>query len=171
MTTPDIPAGQDLDVLAGQPIDAVDVENLSRVATMFSALDPVPPDLVERLQFAISLDALNAELAELHQLDELAMSARTEQSGAVRTLTFNSDSATTMITVSDDGPERVRIDGWCAPGAGATIELRQVGASAEVAADEDGRFVFADVAHGLTRFVIRLADSDRNSIVTPAVEL
>jgi hypothetical protein len=70
------------------------------------------------------------------------------------------------------GPDRVRIDGWVAPGAGAHVELRQLRESYETHADEDGRFVFEDVAHGLSRFVVKVAGtSNRPPVITPAVEI
>ena len=128
------------------------------IADLYDHIDPVPPDLVDRLQFSITLDALNAELAELQQLPEAALSSRAEQSSIVKTLTFTSDSLTTMISISPDGPDRIRIDGWIAPGAEASVELHQGALTRQVSADADGRFVFEDVAHGLTRFVVRPAD-------------
>ncbi len=167
MNTSEIPAWESL---ASGPLDEKDARILANLSRMYEAADPVPEDLVERLQFAITLGALHAELAELQQLDELAGSAR--GADETKTLTFTSESLTTMVTVSAAGPDRVRIDGWCAPGSGASIELRQVSTSAQVQADEDGRFVFDDVSHGLTRFVVRTAEpTGRNPVITPAVEL
>jgi hypothetical protein len=168
MNTPS-PAGWD--ELSAQPLDHVDDQIMSRLAALYDVIDPVPSDLVERLQFAITLDALNAELAELQQLDSLA--SRAESTDEAKTLTFTTDSLTTMVTISADGPDRVRIDGWCAPGAGMIVELRQVSATVQTEADEDGRFVFSDVEHGLTRFVVREGGGEgtRSPVVTPAVEL
>ena len=171
MNTPDIPAGPDWDVLAGQPIDAVDVENLSRVATMFSTVDPVPHDLVERLKFAISLDALEVELAVLQLSSDQMLTNRADSTSSVESMTFASGRLTTTITVSADGPDRVRIDGWIAPSGPAAVELHQGAGQHETTADDDGRFVFTDVPHGLTRFMIRPSDSDGRPVATPAVEI
>jgi hypothetical protein len=166
MNTSEIPSWESL---ADEPLDAQDGRILNRVARLFDRIDPVPNELVERLQFAISLEALNAELAELQQLDSLSAARGADET---KTLTFTSESLTTMVTVTEAGPDRVRIDGWCAPGAGASVELRQVANSIQVEADEDGRFVFDDVAHGLTRFVVRKGhDTGANPVITPAVEL
>ena len=167
MNTPS-PAGWD--ELSAQPLDDVDARVLGQLATLYEAIDPVPTDLVERLQFSITLDALNAELAELQQLDNLA--SRAEATDEAKTLTFTTDTLTTMVTISADGPDRVRIDGWCAPGAGMVVELRQMSSTLRTQADEDGRFVFSDVEHGLTRFVVREpGEGTRSPVVTPAVEL
>jgi hypothetical protein len=167
MTTPE---SEPWNALAAEPMDSVDGAVMAQIATLYTAIDPVPADLVERLQFALTLDALNAELAELQQLD--AMAARGVDADQTKTLTFTSESLTTMVTITPAGPDRLRIDGWCAPGSGLVVELRQVNSSVEVDTDSDGRFVFADVAHGLTRFVIRVAQSaGRAPVITPAVEL
>ncbi|MCW2539449.1 MAG: hypothetical protein JWN95_1174 [Frankiales bacterium] len=165
-------AANEQDVPADQPLDAKDGHVLARMALMYDRMDPVPSDLVERLQFALTLDALKAELAELQLMPAEAM-ARSAGTDAVKTLTFTSDTITTMITIAADGPDRVRIDGWAAPGGGVTVELRQVATKMHTQADADGRFVFDDVPHGMTRFVVRAAGGDdlRQPVITPAVEL
>jgi hypothetical protein len=166
MNRSEIPAEQSL---SEQPLDELDERILHQVARLYDTVDPVPADLVERLQFAISLDSLNAELAELQQLDALSAARGTDEA---TTMTFTSESLTTMVTITEAGPDRVRIDGWCAPGGGAFVELRQVAATLEAVADGDGRFVFDDVSHGLTRFVVRRDGStSHNPVITPAVEL
>ena len=75
MNTSEIPAED----LAGAPLDASDATVLGMIADLYSYLDPVPVDLVDRLQFSITLDALNAELAELQQLPEASLASRAEQ--------------------------------------------------------------------------------------------
>lgn len=159
--------------LAEEPLDAVDDRILDRVALLYSAVDPVPADLVDRLQFAITLNALEVEIAQLQEIPDEALAARgSDQVSAVKTLTFSSDSVTTMITISADGPDRLRIDGWAAPGAQATVELHQGSHRRSVQADSDGRFVFAEVEHGLTRFVIRAGEASAHPpVATPAVEI
>lgn len=165
------PNPHDWESLAGQPLDELDGRLMTEIASLYSVIDPVPTDLVERLKFAMTLDALNAELAELQQLPLEAVGARGIGTSEVKTLTFTSDSLTTMVSIGPAGPDRVRIDGWCAPGAGVQVELRQVDIVQTVSADEDGRFVFEDVPHGLTRFKIQLTDPTHPPVVTPAVEL
>ena len=65
MNISDIPRGESWESLANEPLDAYDAEVLARINQLYAELDPVPVDLVDRLQFAISLDALEVELAEL----------------------------------------------------------------------------------------------------------
>ncbi|UQX88034.1 hypothetical protein M6D93_17295 [Jatrophihabitans telluris] len=165
------PNPTDWETLAGEALDPTDDLIMTQLSSLYDAIDPVPADLVDRLSFAISLDALNAELAELVALPLEAMAARGAETSEVKTLTFTSDSLTTMVSISPAGPDRVRIDGWCAPGAGVRVELRQVETTMSADADEDGRFVFEEVAHGLTRFVVQLAGENRPPVITPAVEL
>jgi len=171
MNDPHIPAAAGWEVLAEQPLDRVDAQLLDRVAAMYETFDPVPAGLIDRLQFAISLNAMEFELAELQQAD-LLTAARSDAASAVKNLTFTSDSLSTMINIADAGADRVRIDGWLAPGAAATVELHQGQDRWEARADEDGRFVFAEVPHGLTRFAIRVDGAgERAPVVTPAVEI
>lgn len=172
MNNPHMPAGTDWNLLAAQPMDALDTEILGRVATMFDTVDPVPAELVERLQFAISLDALEFELAVLELGSDELMAARSDPASAVKSLTFTSDSLTTMVNIAPDGPDRVRIDGWLAPAGGARVELHQGTRVRIESADADGRFAFTDVEHGLTRFTIHPdAGSDRAPVATPAVQI
>src|SRR5690348_15815595 len=104
MNISEIPAWESL---AAEPLDDVDARILSQIGRLYDALDPVPADLVDRLQFAITLDALHVEIAKLQLASsgELAMRGA-EQVNAVKTLTFSSESVTTMVTISADGPDR-----------------------------------------------------------------
>jgi hypothetical protein len=158
-------------LLADEPLDAYDARILARINQLYSELDPVPADLVDRLQFAISLDALEVELAELQLSSSELVAARAEPASAVKTLTFSSDSLTTTVNISSDGPDRIRIDGWIAPGGISVVELHQGSVIRQVPADEDGRFVFTDVEHALTRFLIRPQSDDALPVATPAVEI
>lgn len=159
------------EALAEQPLDIQDSEILGRVATLFDVADPVPDDLVDRLQFAISMNALEFELAVLQLSSDELLTSRADSTSSVESLTFVSDQLTTTITLSGAGPDRVRIDGWLAPGGAAVVELHQGTGQQETTADEDGRFVFLDVPHGLTRFMIRPAAEDGRPVATPAVEI
>jgi hypothetical protein len=171
MNTPEIPTSWES--LASEPLDAHDGALMQRIAELYDAIDPVPDDLIDRLQFGITLDALNAELAELQLTPAGALASRAAaEASEVKTLTFTSDSLTTMITISVAGPDRVRIDGWCAPGANVSVELRQGSHSLHTEADADGRFVFEDVAHAMTRFVVRPPEPAAHPpVVTPAIEI
>jgi RIO-like serine/threonine protein kinase len=55
--------------LAAEELDSSDFALLNSVRTHYDESDPVPDGLVERIQFNITLDALNTEVATLTQLD------------------------------------------------------------------------------------------------------
>jgi hypothetical protein len=157
--------------LADGAIDNQDVALLERLAAMWAAADPVPAGLVDRLEFGVTLDALHAEIAQLQRMDGL-VGARSADTSDVQSVTFTSKSLTTMVTIAPDGPDRVRIDGWIAPGEGVSVELRTADGRRETRADADGRFVFTDVPHGLAQFVLRPpGDPAPAPVVTPSIEL
>ena len=154
-------------------MDQVDAQILARVATLFGTMDPVPADLVERLQFAISLDALEFELAVLQLSSGEVLTNRADAARSVQSMTFASGHSPPR---SRSVPTARTGFGWTVgsrPAAGPLVELHQGADHRETEADEDGRFVFADVRHGLTRFMVRpvgMAADDR-PVVTPAVEI
>ena len=157
-------------LLAGQPLDPDDTALLTEIKACYEAADPVPVGLVERLQFEITLDALHADLATLTQLDLSTAGARstTEE---VRTITFTSESLTTMVTVTPEG-DGVRIDGWAVPGAGITVELLRTGGPLVTQADQDGRFVFEAVPSGLARFALQVTSgAEVSTVLSPTIQL
>jgi hypothetical protein len=163
----------DIEALAAGPLDGTDGRILGGVARIYDLVDPVPEGLVERLQFAITLDALHAELAQLQSLELEGAGARGDANATeVQTVTFTSESLTTMVTITDAGPDRVRIDGWAAPGDGISVELSVGGRRLHTTADEGGRFVFDDVPRGLAQFVLRPPDPGAHPpVVTPSINL
>jgi hypothetical protein len=160
----------DVDTLAAEPIDEIDVQNLRALAQLYDLLDPVPSGLVDRVNFGLTLDALHAEIAELQRTSGL-VGVRSEAAGDVQSVTFTSATLTTMITVTPTSADRVRVDGWIAPGAGVEVELRGRAASGRTVADADGRFVFEDVTKGLAQFVLRPPAADARPVVTPSIEI
>jgi hypothetical protein len=160
-----------LDELAAAPLDDEDARTLDRIARLYAAADPLPAGLTERIAFGITLDALQAEVAEL-QRDEQLSGARADPTTAAQTVTFTSPSITLMITITVVSPERARIDGWVVPGAGATVEVRSTAGRIDGATDDHGRIAFPDVARGLVRFVVHPpAGSGTRPVVTPAIEI
>src|SRR5579875_3433113 len=157
--------------LAAEPIDDVDLALLDLLAAEYDSADPVPDGLIERVQFAMTLDALNAEIAQLTRMDDL-VGARAEAASGTQTVTFTSESTSTMITVTPTGADRARIDGWATDGAGVAVELRTVAGSLHTEADDDGRFVFDDVPRGMVQFVVRHPENaGLPPVVTPALEI
>jgi hypothetical protein len=163
MTTPSEPIGPN------GPLDDADARLLAAVADLYETLDPVPSGLVERVSFAITLDALEAEVAELSRSADLA---GVRSASNAQTVTFTSSTVTTMVTISVLSSDRVRIDGWVVPGPRANVQLRTSAGEQETEADADGRFVFDDVPRGLGQFVIRQPESAGAApVITPSIEL
>jgi hypothetical protein len=160
-----------LDELAAGQIEAEDLRVLAQMANLYESLDPVPANLIERIQFGITLDALHAEIAELQRSGDL-VGVRSSEATEAQTVTFTSASLTTMVTITPMSADRVRLDGWAAPGAGFQVELRLVGESLNTVADDDGRFVFDDVPRGFAQFLLRPPPGGAQSpVVTPSIEL
>jgi hypothetical protein len=165
------PHDADLEALAAAPVDAEDDRVLQRMAVLYTTLDPPPQGLVERITFGITLDALHAEIAELQRDGDLA-GVRSEGATEAKTVTFTSASLSLMISISTISADRVRIDGWAAPGGGVEVELRSVDGTLLRTADQDGRFVFADVRRGLAQFTVRQPNGDpRPPVITPSLEI
>jgi hypothetical protein len=98
-----------------------------------------------------------------------------------RTVGFDADSLTIMVTVIDVPDDRIGIDGLLAPGGRWRVEVRLRGerpdaaeSSTSVTADDSGRLVFPAVRHGLAQFVVhrRPGGPDPGStVVTTSVRL
>src|SRR5580765_1189735 len=103
-----------------EDLSRVDAELLDRLQEMWLAADPVPEGLVERVTFAIGLDDLDVEMMRL--TEEVLVPAGARGAEHVRTITFGGDSITVMVTVSQEGQDGFRLDGWLAPAAALSIE-------------------------------------------------
>ena len=124
------------------------------------------------IQFGITLDALHAEV-EVALLERSAdlVGARSEPDGH-----GGADRHLLQLEPDDDGDdhravaERVRIDGWIAPGAGVQVEIHTSGGERTAIADANGRFVFDDVHRGPLQFLLRSpAELNRRPVVTPTI--
>ena len=164
--------------------DEVDEAILDQLHAVHMRLDPPPADLDDRVRFAIALDTLDAEVARLQDDLMVGSGARrldgTDGAERARTLTFDADSRTIMVTVVDLPDGRVRLDGWLAPPGPLRVELRLGGAKPAhtTTADEAGRFVFDRVRRGLAQLRVRAEASGRSAVgetirdvVTPAFTL
>ncbi|HSV37784.1 MAG TPA: hypothetical protein VLI04_03405 [Nocardioidaceae bacterium] len=176
MTEEDFPGGLGRDIVdaAERPLDENDVALLAEVQRLYDEADPVPEDLVERVQFALALDEIYAEVALLTRMPMDALAVRGEAVTGTRTetLTFSAERLTAMVTVSRMG-DRLRIDGWIAPPVGLEVRLRMQGERRQVAADESGRFVIDDLPEGFAQLSFHPIDSNDTEgvIVTPLFQL
>jgi hypothetical protein len=158
--------------------DETDDTILGQVRDVHALLDPPPPDLDDRVLFAIAAASLGAEIARIQ--DEELLGSGPRDTEHARTISFDADSLTIMVTVVDVPDDRIRIDGWLAPAGRRRVELRlrderadAAESSTSVTADESGRFVFAAVRHGLVQFVVhgRPGGDPGSVVVTPTVRL
>lgn len=162
---------------AGEPLDEIDQTILDQVRALHSHLDPPPADLNERVQFAIALENIDVEVARL--VEDVLVGSGARGAERLRTITFDGESRTIVITTADTPDGRVRVDGWLAPAARMRVELRLAGATPDapatseiVVSDHNGRFVFDGVDHGLAKLLVHpIDDGDESNIVTPSLVL
>ncbi|WP_344477781.1 hypothetical protein [Nonomuraea monospora] len=127
------------------------------IAGVYRVVDPVPATLVERLQFALALErALESpEFEVLRPQEEDLLPAGVRGGEDSRTITFDSEILTIMISVSARDEHAVRVDGWLAPPGDHLVELRCGEGAHVVRADDQGRFVLDVVPRGLSQLVVR----------------
>ncbi|MDN5790758.1 MAG: hypothetical protein L0H25_07810 [Micrococcales bacterium] len=160
-----------------EPIDAVDVANVAAIRDLFSRADPVPADLTERLKFAITVQALHAEVAEL--TDSALLVTRGGETAPdpvaatpTDSVTFTAASVSLMISVTPGEEDRNRIDGWVTT-PGARIDVVTAEGTTSVSSDANGRIVLDDVPHGPVHFVIQatLDDNESHPVITPTIQI
>jgi hypothetical protein len=160
---------------ADQPLDEIDEAILDELAIIDTLVDPPPADLDERVRFAIALRDVDIEVARLS--DDRLISSGARDTERSRTITFDSENLTVMVTVVTRPDGRRRLDGWLAPAGPLQVELRTAGGQAAgqqrlhvVTADDTGRFVLDDVEPGLTQLVV-YPTGPGLTVVTPSVVL
>jgi len=172
--TDDQSGSPELDALEAGRIDSEDLHALATLRRIYEVGDPVPLSLLDRVKFAITLDDLEAEVARLQResLPEVA-GVRGDDVLRAHTVTFTSETLTTMVTITPLVAGGVRMDGWATPGAFLDVELRIGDTSLRTTADEDGRFVFEQVDRGLAQLVLRQngPEAGDHPVITPAIEL
>lgn len=161
----------DITTSALQMLDAADAAVLAVLRNLHAELDPVPAGLTDDLKFALTVQALHAEVAEL-QLVGTDTGVRSLEYTRAETLTFSGGPFTTMINVVSSGPDEVRIDGWVTGGP-ATIELRERERTSTIDIGSEGRFVFERVRRGMVQFVLYpvAGDSGSKPVITPSIDL
>lgn len=161
-------------------MDEVDVRLLADIRAIFEAIDPMPPDLPDRIRFGLALRDPEIEMAWLAEEEDLALAVRGAEQN--RTVTFDSDSLTVMIRIDVNRDGTAHLDGWLAPAQRRQVEIKTAADSLSVASDEQGRFAFARVPRGVARLLVRPAardpdepagepDTAARTVVTPALVL
>ena len=167
MTHPD-----DLEALATSALDDTDAQILRELRELWTAVDPPPPGLTEKVQFAMTVAALEAEVARIVQEGALESAAVRSDYEQISTMTFASESVSAMIDIEEGGADgRRTVHGWVSENA-IEVELRERHRCRRVAVDATGRFSFDGVEAGLVHFVFRhTTDGDDRPVITPAIEL
>ncbi|HNV41764.1 MAG TPA: carboxypeptidase regulatory-like domain-containing protein [Ornithinibacter sp.] len=156
--------------LAAGPLDDVDAVVLQHIRHLHEVLDPPPADLADRIKFAMSVAALEAEIAEIVSSATLETVRGTEYDRA-DTVTFASDGLSVMVSIEHVTAARTDIVGWVSEGD-VEVELRERGRTRTTDVDTEGRFSFAGVERGLVNFVLRRRGNPAAPpIITPAIEL
>jgi len=168
-----------------EPFDDVDASILADLHAFHSLTDPPPADLTERVRFAIALedvdlDGLDVVVSRLQ--DDLLVGSGARGAERTRTVTFDSDSLTIMVTITEAATGGVRLDGWLAPPGPLRVELRITrertdsrGQSYTTTADDTGRFVFDGIIPGLAQILVHPTPESgvdlASRVVTPSLLL
>ena len=156
--------------IAAQPLDDLDRTILDTVAEVFLAADPVPAGLTEDIKFALTVQAMHAEVAELQRVGAESALARSEYT-QTQTLTFSAETLSVMVTLSPIDTDEVRVDGWVTGhDCPVRVELRAGAHTVSADVDDDGRFTLDPAPRGLARFVF-LPEGDVRPVITPTVEI
>lgn len=157
-------------LLAAGALDEHDDHLLDQLRHLHEVLDPPPVDLVDRVKFAMSVAALEAEVAEIVSSATLETVRGTDYDRA-DTVTFASEGLSVMVSIEHGPATRADIVGWVSEGD-VEVELRERGRTRTTVVDDEGRFTFTGVERGLVNFVLRRRGaSDAPPIITPAIEL
>lgn len=160
----------DLDRLAAAELDETDEQILADLRELWSATDPPPEGLTERIRFAMTVASLEAEVARIVEESLAGAGVRSSYERA-STVTFTSGSLSAMIDIEAGDDDRVSISGWVSE-ASVEVELRERHRSRTTVVDASGRFGFGAVERGLVHFVFRRTDdAAAQPVITPTIEL
>lgn len=159
-----------LERLAGEPVDELDLAILDQLGALLDALDPMPAHLVDEVRFALTLDALHAEIAQLQAGDLAAVRGEEALATPTESMTFTSSSLSLMIQVVGRAADGLEVDGWVT-GGGITIEVLQGSARLSAVSDAHGRLSWTGVQRGPTRFLVHPVHTEGRPVITPTVEL
>jgi len=155
------------EALADEPIDDIDLQILELVRAHQESVDPVPEGLAQRIEFAMTVAALEAEVARIVAEPELA-GVRTDVYHRASTITFESDGFTATLTVEPADGRGLSVRGWVSE-PGAEVELRERTRAHTQATDTHGRFAFTGIESGMIQAVFRRPGL--STVITPAFEI
>lgn len=153
------------------PLDDHDAAALRALARAWAERDPLPDSLVPGVTFAVALDEVYAEVAQIQRQDshDLAGVRGAPATTATPGMSFSTSDLTMTIMVTPRPKDRIRIDGWVTPDDVGTVGLR-LREGTRRQDPEHGRFWFDDVPRGHVQLLVE-DPSGAVRMVTPAVEL
>ena len=172
MIPPDGPTGSGRaeEGLSALGLSPEDTELLNELGDLLVLADPMPPDLVARIQFALELE--NPEFIEIARRSPAAELAGVRSQAGPSTMTFTVEDLTVMVSIAPAAGGH-RFDGWLVPSGPHTVEVRVDGHDSQTtAADDGGRFVLTNVPLGCTQLLVHLAVPEGQrprTVVTPTI--
>jgi hypothetical protein len=151
-----------------EPAIDEDQQLWSHLASMWSAYDPVPDDLVEQVLVAVATEDLDAEYELLHLVSRSAQLAGARSAGDALTLSFSSDAFSLLLRVSTTDGDYRRVDGWVTPAQEMRVSVKQQGRTVDAEVDQDGRFEIPRLVGGPSRFWLA-AHGDAASAESPGL--
>lgn len=135
---------------------AADAALLARMRAMWQDLDPVPPELADRMVATVAVADLSREYALLTLVTGELAAVRSDTDTV--TLQFSDGETTVLLHVTALEEGRRRIDGWV---DAATLAVKLVQGDRELTAGraEHGRFAFDDVRPGTCRILLAVRDA------------
>ena len=89
---------------ADAPLDDTDAAVLAEIAAMLEVVDPMPADLVGRVQFNLALDEMYDEVAEMTRVPDDALAVRTDLADTVTmAVSLRMQAADRDVTTDDHG--------------------------------------------------------------------
>ncbi|MBD0293183.1 MAG: hypothetical protein ICV70_06370 [Jiangellaceae bacterium] len=153
------------------PDDTNDRELLEALGAVLDEIDPVPEFLADAARMSLSWRTVDAELAEL-TADSALEGPAVRSARAPRMLTFDSDVATVVIEVTADvGGATRQLLGQILHPRPAEVQIRHLGGSVTVSADEHGRFRVAGLPPGLIRLACRFGGAAQPQLITSWVTI
>jgi len=149
---------------------------LDVVRRVWEERDPVPEQLVDRMQAAAALAASDVDLElELMELVERSTELAGARGATAYTLRFVYGETDLLLRIAVEG-DVSRVDGWIVPPQPMTVHAVRTsptGREDAVVSDvgDSGRFVLADLPLGQLQLKLEPRDRARTAIATPAFEI
>ncbi|AKU14837.1 hypothetical protein [Luteipulveratus mongoliensis] len=148
------------------------------LATMWSAHDPMPDRLVDKVLVSVAMEDMDAEYELLHLVERSRELVGTRRDNdETLTIVFSGSTCSLMMRVSSLDASMRRVDGWVSPPRCVRVTVKHQDSEVSTESDSKGRFEIDRVHGGLCRMIVNdLApdsgdDNTQNLFATPSFEL